>query len=145
MSAARKAEPGAECDTEGRPTLVPEFDVEQLARDSDRWDPRRNGTPSAESGILPKVKADAPSVSVRAADVYWGRLGGPQSVPVLLVALDEVPAELREHCEGFLLCRIDGARTFKQIFADSGLPELTALSLACDLLDACIIGLAQMG
>jgi hypothetical protein len=121
-----------------RPTLIPSFDVPKLARDSDRWD----HAPQSESGERPALAIDAAeggSVYARAADVYWSQLGGPDAVPVLLVPLRDVRPDQRGRCEGFLLCRIDGKSTVAEIIEQSGLPELTALSLACDLLSSGII------
>lgn len=134
-----RAANAAEESSADRPTLVPTFDVPQLAKDSDRW--------TRDSGVRPAVRADASaldgSVHVRAADVYWSRLGGRRAVPILLLPLEQVPPEQRARCEGFLLCRVDGKTTLADIIESSGLPELTALCLACDLFDACVIALTE--
>jgi hypothetical protein len=138
---SREPLPEIDPDEEGdRPTLVPAFDVSRLARDSNRWNASR-------SGVHPVARAPSPpadgSIHLRAADVYLARIGSLYAKPVLLVPLARVPRAHRAHCEGFLLCRIDGVASLAEIIAASTLPELTALSLVCDLLDARIIAFAK--
>jgi hypothetical protein len=84
------------------------------------------------------------SVLMRAADFYWTQLGGRAVIPTLKVALEDVPEKHRSQCEGFILCRVDGFTALADIIETSGLPELTALSLACDLLDDGIIAVSQV-
>jgi hypothetical protein len=79
------------------------------------------------------------SVLVRAADFYWTRAGGRSVVPVLTIPLERIAEKHREHCAGFILCRIDGVTTLAEIIENCGLPEITALSLACDLFDEGVI------
>jgi hypothetical protein len=125
--------------TAERQTIVPTFDVSQLAQDSDRWTEAepREPTPVSEAPVA------GGSVLVRAADFYWSRLGGRSAVPSLAVALEGVAERHRAHCEGFILCRVDGVTTLADIIERSELPELTALSLACDLLDEGVITVSQ--
>jgi hypothetical protein len=84
------------------------------------------------------------SVLMRAADFYWTQLGGRAVVPSLKLPLEDIPEEHRANCEGFILCRVDGVTALADIIETSGLPELTALSLACDLLDDGIIAVSQV-
>ena len=92
-----------------------------------------------------EVATPGGSVLFRATDVYWSRLGGRAAVPTLLVPLEEIAEEHRAHCEGFLLCRVDGVTALADIIEQSGLPEITALSLACDLLDEGVIAMSPGG
>jgi hypothetical protein len=124
-----------------RPTLVPGFDVRQLARDSDRLVMRAAALDSGVHPIDAGQQVTDSSVHMRAADVYWRRIGGSEAIPRLLVPLDQVALEHRSHCEGFLLCRIDGVATLGEIIRDAELPELTAVCLACELFDAGIIAM----
>ena len=121
-----------------RTTLVPGFDVEQLARDSQSF------RPPMESGARVRVApgGDA-SVNVRAGEIYWGRIAGAHRVPRLCVPARAVPDEWRGRCAGFILCRVDGRASVGEILAACGLPELTALCLICELLDMGILTLAE--
>jgi hypothetical protein len=121
--------------TAERQTIVPAFDVSQLAQDSDRWTEAEAREPAPVS----EAPVAGGSVLVRAADFYWSRLGGREAVPSLKVPLEEVAERHRAHCEGFILCRVDGTATLADIIERSELPELTALSLACDLVDEGVI------
>jgi hypothetical protein len=84
------------------------------------------------------------SVLMRAADFYWTQLGGRTAVLSLKVPLENISPDRRAHCEGFILCRVDGVTALAEIIETSGLPELTALSLACDLLDDGIIAVTRV-
>jgi hypothetical protein len=124
-----------------RTTMVPSFDVSQLAHDSDRWSNVESSAPPP----APDPPEPGGSVLIRAADFYWSRLGGREFVPVLKIPLEAIEEQHRVHCEGFILCRIDGVTTLADIIETSGLPELTALSLACDLVDEGILATPQGG
>jgi hypothetical protein len=137
VGAASKAEAAGV--SRERTTLVPSFDVSQLAHDSDRWTHAEQSSSAPPRG--PAVQGG--SVLVRAADVYWSRIGGRAVVPILMAPLEAIPDEDRARCGGFILCRIDGVTTLAQIIENSGLPELTGLSLACDLFDNGIIGVSN--
>jgi hypothetical protein len=122
-----------------RQTIVPSFDMSQLAQDSDRWTEAEPSEPAPVS----EPPAAGGSVLVRAADFYWSRLGGRDAVLALRVPLEEVAERHRAHCEGFILCRVDGMTTLADIIERSELPELTALSLACDLVDEGVLAVSQ--
>src|SRR5579859_7035345 len=124
-----------------RSTLVPAFDVQQLARDSDRWEPVREAFDS-QTRISPPPVANDSSVHLRAADIYWARIGRADLVPRLTVPAEAINPDERAECAGFILFRVDGVRTVREIIEDSTLPELTALALLCSLADA---GLIEIG
>jgi hypothetical protein len=138
-AAKEKKEESGVVRTAERQTIVPSFDVSQLAQDSDRWTEAEPGEPAPVS----EAPLAGGSVLVRAADFYWSRLGGRNAVPSLKVPLEGVAERHRAHCEGFILCRVDGVATLADIIERSELPELTALSLACDLVDEGVIEVSK--
>jgi hypothetical protein len=126
-------------DSAERPTLVPTFDVAQLARDSGRWAPPPPPRESDAHVVVPASSSGESSVHLRATEMYWDRIGNPDAIARLTVPPEWIHPDERAECAGFILCRVDGVRTVAQIIDDSTLPLLTALSLVCSLLDAGIL------
>jgi hypothetical protein len=121
-----------------RVTLVPGFDVAQFARDSQQA-PRA----PAQSGTRLRAVIVEHSTEARVADIYWARIGAPSRVPRRTEPDSLLSPACREHCAGFILCRVDGATTLDEILSTCGLPEITALCVICELLDAGLIDLGE--
>jgi hypothetical protein len=139
--------PQSEMRMSRHPTPLPEFDMEQYARDSEE-DMRiaeeaptrpRGGEHSALIETAPVVQIEESLSEDEAEQVFWARLGDDAQVPVLVRPLEELLAEPRAAGDALVLSAIDGHANVRSIVDGCGLPVLSALQALCDLLESGVI------
>ncbi|HEY8088102.1 MAG TPA: hypothetical protein VIF09_09655 [Polyangiaceae bacterium] len=92
-----------------RPTLVPDFDPQAFARESEQ---RRRA---------------APAVEATAEEQCLAALGSLRAVLVLAVSSEELKGLPLDHVGGFLLSLLDGATDVETVLDICGLPRSLAL------------------
>jgi hypothetical protein len=159
--------PDDEDSDDQRPTVVPPYDVETFAHDSESG--LRAVAPAAsEESVVEDVRglveageieealacantalAMAPMhVALRALQLhctdaleteYLGRLGGSTAVLVTAVPTSELKAHTFDTVTGFLLAQLDGVMSVEDLIDICGLPRLTVLRALCELRQRAIV------
>jgi hypothetical protein len=124
-----------------RPTLVPKFDPDAFARDSEV----RQRSATALEGELPIAEATSLSFERRAAleRECLAALGSESTVLTVALTTDELKRFALDHVSGFLLSLTDGSLTVEAILDACGLPRLLALRHLRNLLDRGIVSVAS--
>jgi hypothetical protein len=105
-------------------------DMSAHARQSREWTEERS-----ESGIRARDLLDATARDQTKRDVaspYWGAIGGPDRVVVLALPCSALHIP-RRGVSGFILCRVTGSATAREILQHCGLPMPVALAALRDL------------
>jgi hypothetical protein len=159
--------PDDEDSDEERPTVVPPYDIETVAHDSESG--LRAVSPAAsedsvvedvhgliEAGELEEALACANTalamapmhVALRALQLhctealesaYLARLGGSTSVLITAVPTSELKEHAFDTVTGFLLAQLDGLMSVEDLIDICGLPRLTVLRALCGLIDRAIV------
>ena len=128
-------------DSDDRPTLYPDFDVAQYARESD--EKIRRASPAAPVDEPPRIESDDRLSDEDLEEVYRARIGDEGQT----VACERPPEELlhvpRGSVAGFVLSLVDGRRSVGALLRACELPRLDALSALCELLDTGVIVLRE--
>jgi hypothetical protein len=154
---AERREPGAarvdsvEGESDDRATLLPSFDMQQYARESDESIRTEDEAPTRPRGALHSAVYDvSPSVEVseavtdaEAQEIYWARIGDGAQVPVLARPIEDLLREPRDAGEGFVLSAIDGKSTVHSLVASCALPAVAVLRALCELVDRGAVGFVQ--
>jgi hypothetical protein len=155
---------------EDRRTVVPDFDPNDFARDSElrlRAPLATEGESTLESArrlhlageheqalflltsllavvpLHPEATALADACSARLEHQCLAALGSEKAVLVASVANEELKAFAIDHVSAFLLSRMDGATDVETLLDVAGLPRLLALRHLRNLLDRGIVSLAS--
>ncbi len=121
-----------------RPTLIPKFDPDAFARDSEVRQRSTELAPQHE-------EATSLSLESRAAleRECLAAVGSESTVLTVAVTTDELKRFALDHVSGFLLSLADGSLTVEAIVDASGLPRLLALRHLRNLLDRGIVSVAS--
>ena len=160
-------DPFAEEALESRPTVVPPYDVEQFAHDSESG--LRTVSPAGREGsvvddvrglvaageieealacantalAMAPMHAELRQLALECTDNlerdYLGRLGGPTAVLVMTLPPSELKAHSFDTVTGFLLAQLDGVITVEDLIDVCGLPPLTVLRALCTLVEQAIV------
>ena len=134
--------------TDDRATLLPSFDMQQYARESDESIRIEDEAPTRPRGALDSAVYDvSPSLEVseavtdaEAEEIYWARIGDSAQVPVLARPIEDLLREPRGAGEGFVLSAIDGTSTVHSLVASCALPAVAVLRALCELADRGAVG-----
>jgi hypothetical protein len=160
----------SERDADDRPTLVPEFDPEDFARDSEirqRAVPEAGGEPTIDQAhrlhldgdheqalfLVTRLLELAPphaEATKLAAECRVGlerqclsAIGSEASVLIAAVSPEELKGFALDNVSAFLFSRLDGATSLEEILDVAGVPRLLALRHLRNLLERGIISLAS--
>ena len=143
--------PQSEMRVSRHPTLLPSFDMERYARESEEDLRIAEEAPTRPRGSERSLLIEtAPTVEVEdslsddeAELVLWARIGDDAQVPVLLRPIEDLLAEPRAAGEALVLSAIDGHSTVRSIVDGCGLPALAAVQTICDLLESHVLTFAR--
>jgi hypothetical protein len=105
-------------------------DMSAHARHSRDW----SGDPS-DSGVRPRKVGDATAADKAESELaspYWAVIGGADRVVVLALPCGALHVP-RRGVSGFILCRLTGASTVREILECCSLPAHVALAVLCEL------------
>lgn len=130
---AKRDDDGTGSEPPERPTVVPEFDVESFARESDEASEIRRRPPSFRNVELPA--AEPSSALIRRV------LGPPESIPVLALSMDETLAKVPCPKSAFVVGFVDGLLPLDVLVEAIGMLPAEVIEIVRVLVDR---GLVQL-
>ena len=99
--------------------------IEQLPADMQQSEEVRNLEAEARRNLL---------------KMYESKIGDFEQTPRVLISDEEVIWLNLNHRAGFILSQIDGAVTYEDLVALSGMPRLDTVRIVADLIDKKVVG-----